>query len=65
MKTFGKVLRTTAHWKPDMYQFLRNYRATPIVPQVLPLLQLCLEGQSESSYPTLLLLCQVVTVMTL
>ena len=37
----------------------------PIVPQVLPLLQLCLEGQSESSYPALLLLCQVVTVMTL
>ena len=29
MKTFGKVLRTTAHWKQDMYQFLRNYRATP------------------------------------
>lgn len=29
MKTFGKVLRTTAHWKPDMYQFLRNYRSTP------------------------------------
>jgi len=21
-------LRTTAHWKQDMYQFLRNYRAT-------------------------------------
>ena len=29
MKTFGKLLRTTAHWKQDMYQFLRNYRATP------------------------------------
>ena len=29
MKTFGNVLRTTAHWKQDMHQFLRNYRATP------------------------------------
>ena len=29
MKTFGKVLRTTPHWKQDMYQVLRNYRATP------------------------------------
>ena len=29
MKTFGEVLRTTTHWKQDMYQFLRNYRATP------------------------------------
>ena len=29
MKTFGKVLRTTTHWKQDIYQFLRNYRATP------------------------------------
>ena len=29
MKTFGKVLRTTTHWKQDMYQFLRNYRVTP------------------------------------
>ena len=29
MKTFGKVLRTCTHWKQDMYQFLRNYRATP------------------------------------
>ena len=29
MKTFGKVLRTTSNWKQEMYQFLRNYRATP------------------------------------
>ena len=29
MKTFGKVLRTTTHWKQDMYQFLCNYRTTP------------------------------------
>ena len=29
MKTFGKVLRTTANWKQEMYRFLRNYRATP------------------------------------
>ena len=29
MRTFGKVFRTTAHWKRDMYQFLRNYRGTP------------------------------------
>ena len=29
MKTFGKVLRTTTSWKQQMYQFLRNYRATP------------------------------------
>ena len=36
----------------------------PILLQVLSLLQHCLEGQSESSYPTLLL-CQVVKVMTL
>ena len=27
--TFGKVLRTTSNWKQQMYQFLRNYRATP------------------------------------
>ena len=65
MKTFGKVLRTTANWKQEMYQFLRNYRATPhCVLQVLPLLQPCLGGQLESSYPALLL-CQVVKVMTL
>ena len=29
METFGKVLRPTTHWKQDMYQFLRNYHATP------------------------------------
>ena len=29
MKTFGKVLNTTSNWKQQMYQFLRNYRATP------------------------------------
>ena len=29
MKTFGKVLRTTTSWRQQMYQFLRNYRATP------------------------------------
>ena len=29
MKTFGKVLRTTANWKQKMYQFLRNYHPTP------------------------------------
>ena len=29
MKTFGKVLRITSNWKQQMYQFLRNYRATP------------------------------------
>ena len=29
MKTFGKELRTTSNWKQQMYQFLRNYRATP------------------------------------
>ena len=29
MKTFGKVLHTTSNWKQQMYQFLRNYRATP------------------------------------
>ena len=29
MKTFGKVLRTTSNGKQQMYQFLRNYRATP------------------------------------
>ena len=29
MKTFGKMLRTATHWKQDMHQFLRNYRATP------------------------------------
>ena len=28
IKTFGKVLRTTTSWKQQMYQFLRNYRAT-------------------------------------
>ena len=30
MKSFGKVLRTTTNWKQLMYQFLRNYRATPL-----------------------------------
>ena len=29
MKTFGKVLCTTANWKQEMYQFLCYYRATP------------------------------------
>ena len=29
MKTFGKVLGTITSWKRQMYQFLRNYRATP------------------------------------
>ena len=29
MKTFGMVLRTTSNWKQQMYQFLRNHRATP------------------------------------
>ena len=29
MKTFGKVLRTTSNWKHQMYELLRNYRATP------------------------------------
>ena len=30
MRSFGKVLRTTTNWKQLMYQFLRNYRATPL-----------------------------------
>ena len=29
MRTLGKMLRTTKDWKQNMYQFLRNYRATP------------------------------------
>ena len=29
MKTFGKVLCTTANWKQEMYQFLCYYCATP------------------------------------
>lgn len=29
MKAFGKVLSTTANWKQETYQFLRNYHATP------------------------------------
>ena len=29
MRSFGKVLRTTTNWKQQMYQFLRNYCATP------------------------------------
>ena len=29
MKKFVTVLRTTSNWKQQMYQFLRNYRATP------------------------------------
>ena len=29
IEIFGKVLRTTANWKQEMYQFLCNYRATP------------------------------------
>ena len=28
-RCFGKVLRTTTNWKQQMYQFLRNYCATP------------------------------------
>ena len=35
MRTFGKVLRTTTHWKQDMYQFLLNYRATPVCTTVV------------------------------
>ena len=63
IETFGKVLHTTTHWKQGMYQFLRNYRATPHCTTGVPLLQPCLEGQSESNCPTLLL-CQVVKVMS-
>ena len=35
MRTFGKVLRTTTHWKQDVYQFLLNYRATPVCTTVV------------------------------
>ena len=65
MKKFGKVLRTTT-WTGSKI-CIRSYTIIvllPIVLQVLPLLQPCLEGQSESSNP-ILLLCQVVKVITL
>ena len=36
METFGKVLHITTHWKQDMHQFLRNYRATATATGVAP-----------------------------
>ena len=53
MRSFGKVLRTTTNWKQQMYQFLRNYCATPHSSTGVAQLLLFLDDQSGSSNPAL------------
>ena len=53
MRSFGKVLRTTTNWKQQMYQFLRNYCATPHSSTGVAQLLLFLDDQSGPSNPAL------------